>query len=95
MPDAYQMVNASKLGAAGTAETNYFVATDSSSIVYSSTSTVTQDVYDQAAVAGIIAKGAVTPYEQKSIILSDGDAIYVENEDATNAISITAMGVDV
>ena len=45
--------------------------------------------------AGIIAKGAVTPYEQKAIILSDGDAIYVENEDATNAISITAMGVDV
>ena len=82
-------------GAAGTTDTNYFVAEDSTSIVYSSTATVTSDVYDQASVAGIIAKGAVTPYEQKSIILSDGDAIYVENEDTTNAISVTAMGVDV
>jgi hypothetical protein len=91
----YAMVNASKLGGAGTAETSYFVAADSKSVVYSYSSTVAVDVYDQAAVAGIIAKGAVTPYEQKAIILSDGDAIYVENEDATNAISITAMGVDV
>jgi hypothetical protein len=64
-------------------------------VVYSFSTTVTSDVYDQAAAAGIIAKGAVTPYEQKAIILSDGDAIYVENEDATNAISVTAMGVDV
>jgi len=89
------MVNASKLGLAGTDETDYSVAADSKSVVYSYSTTVTNDVYDQAAVAGIIAKGAVTPYEQKAIILSDGDAIYVENEDATNAISITAMGVDV
>lgn len=91
----YAMVNASKLGTAGTDETNYFVAASSKSVVYSYSTTVTNDVYDQAAIAGIIAKGAVTPYEQKAIILSDGDAIYVENEDATNAISITAMGVDV
>ena len=91
----YAMVNASKLGLSGTTETNYFVAADSTSVVYSYSTTVSADVYDQAAVAGIIAKGAVTPYEQKAIILSDGDAIYVENEDATNAISITAMGVDV
>ena len=91
----YAMVNASKLGTAGTDETNYFVTADSTSIVYSFSQTVTEDVYDQAAVSGIMAKGAVTPYEQKAIILSDGDAIYVENEDATNAISITAMGVDV
>ena len=87
------MVNASKLGTAGTAETNYYIAASSTSVIYSTTTTA--DVYDQAATAGIIAKGAVTPYEQKAIILSDGDAIYVENEDATNAISITAMGVDV
>jgi hypothetical protein len=95
MPDAYQMVNASKLGLGGTTEINYHVATDSTSVVYSFDTTTVADVYDQAAIAGIIAKGAVTPYEQKAIILSDGDAIYVENEDATNAISITAMGVDV
>ena len=93
IPDAYQMVNASKLGTGGTAETNYYIAASSTSVIYSTTTTA--DVYDQAATAGIIAKGAVTPYEQKAIILSDGDAIYVENEDATNAISITAMGVDV
>ena len=91
----YAMVNASKLGVNGTTETNYFVAANSKSVVYSYSATTTADVYDQAAVAGIIAKGAVTPYEQKAIILSDGDAIYVENEDATNAISVTAMGVDV
>ena len=91
----YAMVNASKKGAAGSSETDYFVAADSKSVVYSYSATVSNDVYDQAAVSGIIAKGAVTPYEQKAIILSDGDAIYVENEDATNAISITAMGVDV
>lgn len=95
IPDAYQMVNASKLGTRGTTETDYYVAASSKSVVYSFSTTVTADVYDQAAVAGIIAKGAVTPYEQKAIILSDGDAIYVENEDATNAISVTAMGVDV
>ena len=77
----------------GTGTLKYYVAAGSRSVLYSSTTVA--DVYDQAAVAGIIAKGAVTPYEQKSIILSDGDAIYVENEDATNAISITAMGVDV
>lgn len=89
----YAMRNDSIKGTAGTAETSYFIEAGSTSVIYSNTSTA--DVYDQAAVAGIIAKGAVTPYEQKSIILSDGDAIYVENEDATNAISITAMGVDV
>ena len=89
----YAMRNDSTKGASGTTDASYFVAADSTSIVYSAT--VVTDVYDQAAVAGIIAKGAVTPYEQKAIILSDGDAIYVENEDATNAISITAMGVDI
>ena len=86
--NSYAMMNTK-----GTGTVKYFVAAGARSVLYSSTTTA--DVYDQAAVAGIIAKGAVTPYEQKSIILSDGDAIYVENEDATNAISITAMGVDV
>jgi hypothetical protein len=90
IPDDYQMLNTK-----GTGTVAYHVAADSQSVVYSFSQTVTNDVYDQAAVAGIIAKGAVTPYEQKAIILSDGDAIYVENEDSTNAISITAMGVDV
>ncbi len=41
----------------------YFVAAGARSVLYSSTTTT--DVYDQAALAGIIAKGAVTPYEQK------------------------------
>lgn len=86
--NSYAMMNTK-----GTGTVKYFIAAGARSIVYSATTTA--DVYDQAAVAGIIAKGAVTPYEQKSIILSEGDAIYVENEDATNAISITAMGVDV
>ena len=87
IPDAYDMVNANS------SNVKYYIASGSKSVL--SSSTTTADVYDQAAVAGIIAKGAVTPYEQKSIILSDGEAIYVENEDATNAISITAMGVDI
>ena len=95
IPDAYQMVNASKLGDAGATENSYYVAAGSTSVVYSYSSTTVADLYDQAAIAGIIAKGAVTPYEQKSIILSNGDAIYVENEDTTNGISVTAMGVDV
>ena len=89
IPDAYDMSNANA------SDVKYHIASGSKSVLASITENVTNDVYDQAAAAGIIAKGAVTPYEQKSIILSDGDAIYVENEDATNAISITAMGVDV
>jgi hypothetical protein len=95
IPDAYQMVNASKLGTAGTDEANYYIAAASTSVVYFSSVTSIADVYDQAAIAGIIAKGAVTPYEQKSIILSNLDSIYIENEDATNGISVTAMGVDI
>jgi hypothetical protein len=83
----YAMMNTNSAGVV------YRILPNGTAVVYDSTSIV--EVYDQAAVAGIIAKGAVTPYEQKAIILSDGDAIYVENEDATNAISITAMGVDV
>ena len=95
IPDAYQMVNSSAEGTAGTPETTYYIATGSTSVLYSSSVTGTADLYDQAEIAGIIAKGAVTPYEQKSIILSNGDSIYVENEDATNGISVTAMGVDI
>ena len=89
------MVNASISGSAGTTETNYYIAADSTSVVWSRSVTEAADLYDQASVAGIVAKGAVTPYEQKSIILSNGDVIYVENEDATDGISITAMGVDI
>ena len=88
IPDAFLMLNTK-----GTTTDSYTIAGGSTSVVNSKT--VITDAYDQAAVAGIIAKGAVTPYEQKSIILSHGDAIYVENEDDTNGISITAMGVDV
>ncbi len=86
--DAYQMVNIK-----GTGTEPYYIAASSKDVVFSSTGTVTES--EQVALAGLIAKGAVTPYDQKGILLSKGDFLYIDNEDDTDAITIHAMGVDV
>ena len=49
--------------------------------------------YSQVNAKDIIANGAVVPYEQRNLIINNGDNVYVENQDTTYNVSATIMGV--
>ena len=49
--------------------------------------------YSQVNAKDIIANGAVLPYEQRNLIINNGDNVYIENQDTTYNVSATIMGV--